>query len=101
MTLTGQEKRASGTARSHEAGAGTASLPMIGSNAGSTPAPRSTVLETSCRCSKPRVVRMDFESHGAEHVNRQCLSCGAHWYGPAGEVQQYTRAEWDRVLEAA
>jgi hypothetical protein len=38
-----QKEPSSGTARSHEAGAGTVSRPIAGLNVGSTPAPRSFV----------------------------------------------------------
>jgi cytochrome c5 len=38
---------------------------------------------------------------GERVVNRVCLRCRMHWHGVDGAVREYTRAEWDRVLEEA
>lgn len=34
-------------------------------------------------------------------VNRLCMTCYQHWYGPRGEVKEYTRAEWDALMATA
>jgi hypothetical protein len=34
-----------------------------------------------------------------EKINRICLNCYTHWAGTAGEEIQYTRKEWDALLE--
>lgn len=34
-------------------------------------------------------------------VNRTCLKCGQHWYGPEGQANEYTRAQWDAWMAAA
>lgn len=31
-------------------------------------------------------------------VNRVCLNCGAHWAGSIGEVVQYTKKDWDVLM---
>lgn len=36
-----------------------------------------------------------------DRVNRICLKCGAHWYGPPSNVRMYTRAEWDELMASA
>jgi hypothetical protein len=57
-------------------------------------------------CERPAVSSLDHTvSHVdrtvEERVNRICLMCGAHWYGPPEAVKQYTRAEWDELMESA
>ena len=57
-------------------------------------------------CNRPSIHTMDylwplFPSDGEQKVtkiNRVCTNCFAHWFGVEGEVKQYTRAEWDVML---
>lgn len=57
----------------------------------------------SC-CQRPALMNMDHNKGDAldpqPTVNRMCQRCGTHWYGPAGSVTEYTRAEWDRWINA-
>ena len=46
-----------------------------------------------CGCNKPNIVAM-----GRHHVNSMCLSCGKHWYGIGSLVKEYTRKEWDALM---
>lgn len=55
-------------------------------------------------CKRPRIANMDHVRGSFLDqvliVNRCCLTCFAHWYGPlAGEVRQYTKAEWDQQVK--
>jgi len=57
-------------------------------------------------CERPAVSSLDHtvfhvDRTTEERVNRVCLKCGAHWYGPPEAVKQYTRAEWDSLMESA
>lgn len=57
-------------------------------------------------CERPAVSSLDHTVHHAdrtteERVNRICLACRAHWYGPPEAVKQYTRTEWDKLMESA
>lgn len=65
-------------------------------------------IRTACDCHKPKVVRFDYQKPtkadpfgGVQFINRVCLTCRAHWFGPVGKVKQFTREAWDRWLEAA
>ena len=47
-------------------------------------------------------VKIDNETlKPTETVNRYCLTCGRHWYGPAGSAKEYTQEEWDQTLRDA
>jgi hypothetical protein len=67
---TGQEISATGKARSLEAGAGTVSRPMMGANAGSTPAPTlfpaEVTMQATCDDLKPLRVRVSLYQGEAE-----------------------------------
>ena len=57
-------------------------------------------------CERPAVSSLDHTVFHAdrtteERVNRICLVCRTHWYGPPEAVKQYTRAEWDELMESA
>lgn len=53
-------------------------------------------------CTHPDIVVMDHwrDDNGRKRwVNRCCRACWTHWSGPeAGEVKEYTKAEWDAYL---
>ena len=34
-----------------------------------------------------------------DKINRACVNCGTHWAGTVGEEKQYTRKEWDALME--
>lgn len=62
-----------------------------------------TFTQPPC-CKRPSIANMDhvrgFEPDRVPMVNRCCLTCFAHWYGPSGgEIRQYTRAEWDQSVK--
>lgn len=48
-------------------------------------------------CAKPSIANHDHKFGGAT-VNRVCLHCYKHWYGPVGAVIEYTKAEWDEYM---
>lgn len=55
-------------------------------------------------CAKPSVAVMDYQwpvfgEPQEMKVNRVCLNCGAHWAGYVEEVAQFTRKEWDALME--
>lgn len=57
-------------------------------------------------CKRPAVANMDHakgEKPGelVQMVNRMCMSCGVHWYGPEGAVTEYTRPQWDAWIATA
>ena len=53
-----------------------------------------------CRdcCKKPSVANLDhkkgFEPEVVNMVNRVCLNCKTHWYGPEGDVSEFTSKQW-------
>lgn len=51
-------------------------------------------------CRRPSVAINDFNKEGIDTVNRCCLTCGRHWYGPTDAVKEFTNKEWDAYLEA-
>ena len=63
------------------------------------------MYQTPKCCNNPNVARMDhiksvFDESGdwigIPTINRYCLKCSTHFYGPeAGEVRQISSAEWD------
>ena len=53
-------------------------------------------FKAECSCKKPAIVSMGQGSF----TNSMCSSCGYHWYGH-GEVKEYTRKEWDALMETA
>lgn len=60
-------------------------------------------ITTPC-CAKPSIAVMDhkwpvFGDALEMKVNRVCLNCFAHWAGSIGSVVQYTRKEWDALME--
>ena len=48
-------------------------------------------------CDKQNLTRM----LPAPRVNDMCLACGAHWYGVGDDVTEYTRRQWDALMDAA
>ena len=42
-----------------------------------------------------------FDGPVRQVVNRVCLKCGSHWYGEECQVKQYTRKEWDAMMNEA
>jgi len=34
-------------------------------------------------------------------VNRVCMNCYTHWSGSPDSIQQYTKAQWDKLLEGS
>lgn len=68
---------------------------------------RSVEVGKAC-CKRPAIATMDYVKHspanwncGEPRINRVCTTCWTHWFGEPNEVKQFTRAEWDRLLEAA
>ena len=49
-------------------------------------------------CKAPRIENMDSKD-GV--VNRVCLRCETHWYGPEGSVRGFTKRAWDSYLAGA
>ena len=61
-------------------------------------------ITPSC-CERHSVSNMDhskgLDHQGAPMVNRICLRCGTHWYGPDGvNVVEFTRKAWDRWMNS-
>lgn len=59
-------------------------------------------------CEHPDIAIMDHtrgwssdESGITHHVNRLCCKCYQHWAGPVGDVTEYTRAEWEALLNSS
>lgn len=57
---------------------------------------------TPCECKKPSMQTMDYKKHSPDawnhpepRINRVCLKCWAHWFGPPEAVRFYTSKEWD------
>lgn len=57
-------------------------------------------------CARQKIVNMDHRSGMIEAdvdqpwiINRACLTCGKHWYGQAGQVRVFTKAEWSVHLD--
>lgn len=57
---------------------------------------------TPCKCKKPSMQTMDYlkfspdDWNNPEHrINRVCLKCWAHWFGPLDTVRFYSSKEWD------
>ena len=34
-------------------------------------------------------------------VNRVCIHCYRHWYGPENNVKVYSKSEWDKWMDEA
>lgn len=73
-----------------------------------TIAPLSATLFTCCK--RPDIANMDHKKYvpssrggysAFPRVNRCCLNCWEHWYGPPNAVKRYSRGEWDDVMQAA
>lgn len=61
----------------------------------------------TCGCNRPSIAVMDYQkptnarwTKFAPYVNRVCLTCYAHWFGPVRAVKQFTRKEWDAYVGA-
>jgi hypothetical protein len=59
-----------------------------------------------CKCSRPAIAIMDYvrdtpdkRRNGQPMVNRCCVNCYEHWFGPVGKVKQHTRKEWEKRME--
>lgn len=57
-------------------------------------------------CKRPSIANMDYVKHSPEsdpepRVNRVCMRCWTHWFGPTDAVEKFTKREWDAQLEAA
>lgn len=50
-------------------------------------------------CRRPNVAVSDHMKDGVPIVNRSCLTCKAHWYGPVESVKEYTGKEWDEWMD--
>lgn len=55
-------------------------------------------------CKNPDVKNLDgwtgwLPGMGTRIVNRVCLKCKTHWHGYGDDVREYTRQEWDQLLE--
>jgi hypothetical protein len=51
-------------------------------------------------CRRPALMKMDYRRDGVSFVNRHCITCNAHWYGPEDQVKEFTSKEWDQYLES-
>ena len=55
-------------------------------------------------CNRPSIANFDHtknyfgEYPDVKIVNRVCVRCYRHWYGPEGEVKEFSRAEWDKLI---
>ena len=64
-------------------------------------------MDTNHKCKRPSVACVDHKKQDLETlvltpmINRMCLTCGKHWYGPEGQVKEYTRKEWDSWINSA
>lgn len=57
-------------------------------------------------CRKPNICNMDHPKGSTpgeleKYVNRICVTCYRHWYGPVGAVKEYSRADWDALMATA
>lgn len=59
-------------------------------------------------CHHPAIQTMDYKypvfaefSEQVTKINRICLRCYTHWFGVEGDVKQFTRKEWDAMIEGA
>ena len=65
------------------------------------------MYKTPTCCKRPSIATMDHMKHDldtlepTQMVNRYCLKCGMHFYGPEGEVKQITQKEWDLRMKEA
>lgn len=59
-------------------------------------------------CSKPKVSTLsndkwvvgdDGRYTSLPYVNKVCLHCWAHWFGPVYNVTMYSKSQWDDMLE--
>lgn len=60
-----------------------------------------------CKCSKPAIQTMDYDKVSPANwnipeprINRVCLKCWAHWFGPPSAVQFFSKAEWETAINA-
>lgn len=51
-------------------------------------------------CSYRGVASFDHVQHGVAFINRVCLGCRQHWYGPEGAVKEFSRQEWDAYVNS-
>lgn len=58
-----------------------------------------------CKCSKPAVQTMDYMNYTPDdwsnpepRINRCCLKCWAHWFGPPTAVRFFTSKDWDQYV---
>lgn len=47
-----------------------------------------------------RVADADRAARGEKIVNRMCLKCYRHWHGELDKVREYTRVEWDALMNS-
>lgn len=56
-------------------------------------------------CRWQRVANTDFTrwngDQGQRIVNRCCLHCYTHWYGPEGEVRKFSSKNWDAWISGS
>lgn len=61
-------------------------------------------VEHECLDFKGRVTSaiqsFDHMQGDTQFVNRLCLKCKQHWYGPESAVREYTRQEWDAYVNS-
>ena len=53
-----------------------------------------------CCGAKQSVQVWDFKSDGEPWVNRMCVNCETHWYGPEYDVLPYNKHMWNAMMEA-
>jgi hypothetical protein len=57
-------------------------------------------------CDRPAIQRFDYKirDHLSDSevrmVNRVCIRCYRHWYGPIDEVKEYTNREWESYINS-
>ena len=63
---------------------------------------------TPCGCRRPAVQTMDYKKYSPDdwsnpepRINRVCLKCWAHWFGPPDAVKFYTSKEWDAWISSS
>jgi hypothetical protein len=65
---------------------------------GGCPTGLSVPAGSAC-CDRPAVVVMDYTAENVRKVNRVCTRCWTHWHGLEGSVRQYTKKQWDTLIE--
>ena len=60
-----------------------------------------------CKCPKPAIQTMDYDKVSPAdwdspepRINRVCLKCWSHWFGPPAAVQFFTKHQWEAFINA-